>query len=308
MSILKAASSFNTPEGRTVPLGFTDTIRDGWQALDAAGINYRIESLPLSDLTDAPMADRFHAAVRSSDGAIVGVNSDKFVHHQPSDLAALGDAIVKVREDAYFSAGGQSRDGRLQFLVVTLNDTPFQGRDGGSFQSIMLVNGTNGNCLLRGVAFNFRLTCMNQFPAIRRNGANIFSLGHTWSAKQALPTAVTAIQTAAQVFDEFDWNMRRLLEVEIGNPLGVAAEIAGKRPEEEGRALTEWNKRFDAIVAEYHADHNVHVRGTGWGVVMAAQGVDEHYSRVKHGERGLQRNMRIINGGYPLMERALALV
>lgn len=305
--IMKAGTSFSQVAQRGVPNALDGAIRDGQQALTAAGLNYEIMSKPLSDLTDAPFAGRWNAAVRSSDGALIGVNSSRFHHHQPSDLAALGDAIINVRDDAYYSAGGQSHDGRTQFLVVTLNGDPIDGPDGGTFQSVMLVNGTNGNCRLKGIAFTMRLACMNQFPAIFRNGAHLFDLGHSWSARQALPTAVSALQTATRVFDEMDLAIHRLLDTPLDNPLGMVSEIAGKRPTDDGRALTEWEKRFNAITAEYHADHNAHAQGSMWGMIMAAQGVDEHGSRVKHGNRDLQRNMRVIRDHYPLMDRALTL-
>ena len=306
--IAMAGTSFSQVADRGVPLAFQTTIRDGQEALAAAGIDYRVDSVPLSTLTDAPMAARFHAAVRSSDGAIVGVNSSRFAHHQPSDLAALGDAIIRVRGDAYYSAGGQSHDGRLQFLAVTLNEEPIMGVDGGYFHNVLLVNGTNGNSMLKGIPFNFRLGCMNQFPKLMRRGESaIFKLGHRWSARQAMGTAIAAVQDAMVTFDDMDREMHRLLEVEVSNPFGFAAEIAGPRPDD-GRARTEWDKRFDAIVAEYHADHNEPVRGTAWGMVMAAQGVDEHGSRCKNGRRGLQRHLRVVNGSYPLASRALALV
>jgi hypothetical protein len=307
-TIMQAGASFSTVAERGIPLAFQNLIRNGSDALDAADLNFSVDSKPLSELTDARFADRWHAAVRSNDGAIIGVNSNRFVHHQPSDLAALGEAIVSIRDDAFFSAGGQSKDGRTQFLVVTLNGEPIVGRDGGYFSSILLTNGTNGNAMLRGVAFSTRLICMNQFPSIRKNGAELFKLGHTWSARQAIPTAVKALQDAARIWDEMDVTIERLLNTPVQQPFTVAEQIAGVKPEEEGRARTEWEKRFDAIVREYTADYNADISGSAWGMVMAAQAVDEHHGRAREGNRMIQRINRINRNTYPMMERALALV
>lgn len=313
-SIMKAATSFSKVAERGIPMGFQDVIRDGHDALISAGLDFQVVSTPLSTLTDAKFADRWHAAVRSNDGAIIGVNSDRFVHHQPQDLAALGEAIISIRDDAYFSGGGQSKDGRTQFLVVTLGDEPTGGA-GGTYQNILLVNGTNGNAMLRAVAFNFRLYCMNQFPSIMRDGSELFKLGHTWSAKQALPTAVKALQDATRIWDDMDREIERLMSIEVSGAkvTELAQQIAGVKPAdkvegEANRALTEWNKRFEAIVDEWRAEHNDDVRNTAWGMVMAAQGVDEHHGRVRGGDRDQQRMARIIGNTYPLMNRALALV
>jgi hypothetical protein len=309
---MKASTSFSQAAERGIPLAFQDVTRDGYDALVAAGLNYTIEDVPLSNLTDARFANRWHAAVRSNDGALIGVNSSRFAHHQPQDLAVLGEAIVSIRDDAYFSAGGQSADGRTQFLIVTLGEG-FDDGDGGMYRNILLLNGTNGNAMLQGIAFNHRVVCMNQFPAIRKGGASLFKLGHTWSAKLALPTAVTALQDATRIWDDMDREIERLLSIPITYPGELAEQIAGVKPadKEEGqanRALTEWEKRFTAIVDEYRADWNANIHGTGWGMVMAAQAVDEHHGRVRGGERDLQRINRIAEDRYPMMTRALALV
>ena len=53
---------------------------------------------------------------------------------------------------------------------------------------------------------------------------------------------------------------------------------------------------------------NTALVGTALGVVMAAQGADEHTSRVKKGQRDEQRIGRMITANYPLAARALVSV
>jgi len=305
MAILKTSTSF-----RSTPMAF-DPCRDASEALIKAGLNYTVNSTPLSHLSpfDHPFADKFHAAVRSTDGAILGVNSNKFHHHQPEMLGVLADAVIKIRPDAYISAGGQSKDERTQFLVVTLDGEPIEGPHGRHNRNIMLLNGTNGNAMLQAIAFDFTFHCMNQFPLIRQNGSFLFRLGHTWNATQAIPTAITALQDAASAFDEFDRELRILLATPLlSSPDDMFRQIVGAAPVKEGRGLTLWEDRLESLRAEYNADHNDYCHGTGLGVVMAAQAVDEHGSKVRGGERDLQRMSRVMSNTYPLMERALALV
>lgn len=302
-TILKSASSF-----RGIPHGFDAHIRSGHDALVAAGLDYTVDSVPLSTVEpDAPFAQNFFKMVRSSDGAYVGVRSSRFHQHQPQVLGVLADAVLKLRSDAYVDSAGQSPNGQLQFLSVTLNDEPIVGPNGGQHRKILLVNGTNGNSKLRGIAYNLELACMNQFPAIFRKGSELLSLGHTWSAAQALPTAMRALQDSVRIYDEMDAEIERLLSTPVNAPMHVLGQVVGPRPEE-GRAVTEWEKRFDAIVAEYRAEWNDNIRGTAWGVVMAAQGADEHASKSKRGLKDTQRVLRVIRNQYPLMGRALTLV
>lgn len=305
MSIMKTSTSF-----RSVPMAM-DACQDAGQALVKAGLNYRIDSKPLSHITpfDMPYADKFYAAVRSTDQAVLGVNSARFHHFQPEMLGTIADALIKVRPDAYISGGGQSKDERTQFLIVTLDGEPVVGPQGTHNRNVMLINGTNGNAMLQAVAFDFMFSCMNQFPHLRRTGESLFKLGHTWSSSQAIPTAIKAVQDAARHFDDLDREIEVLLNTPLlSPPKRLFEEIAGPRPDKDGRGLTLWEDRVDSLWAEFYAPHNANIVDTGFGVVMAAQAVDEHGSKVRKGERDLQRVGRVISGSYPLMERALTLV
>lgn len=312
-TIMKTKTSFSDTGDRGVPLAITP-VRDAGTALERAGINFRVDSTPLSDLLPNQYGNKYHAAVRSTDGAILGVNSARFHHHQPEVLGVLGEAIVKVHPDAFFSAGGQSPDERTQFLVVTLNSDPIVGRDGGNFHNVLLANGTNGNCMFTGTAFNFRLFCLNQFRALFQTGATLFRLGHTWSASLAIPTAIKAVQDAVRTFDEMDLMIEQLLSTPLpGSPMQLIEKIVGEKPpaasdDKAGRLLTNWSQQVERMRSEYLADHNANARGTAWGLVMAAEAVDEHGSRGAADKRDAQRMNRVLTGDYPRMRRALELV
>lgn len=149
---------------------------------------------------------------------------------------------------------------------------------------------------------------MNIFRALLKEGSQIFSLNHNFSASHLVPQAISAVQNAVALYDAMDIEINRLLNTPIDSPVALLGAVAGARPKDEGRGLTEWEKRFDALVAEYKADYNANLRGTAWGIVMAAEGTDEHRSRARKGGKDLQRVNRMLTGNYPLTERALTLV
>jgi hypothetical protein len=303
-AIMKTATSFR--EDRTIPC-VIGSLRDKNEALERAGLNYTINSVPLSQLSDAKYANKFYAAVRSTDGAMLGVNSSRFHHFQPSLLGDFAEAIIKIRPDAYINLGGQSLDERTQFLGVCLDESPVRTPGGdGRYRNILMYNGTNGNRVFGGHAVTLEMRCMNMFRALLKDGSQLFSLGHNFSSRLLIPTAIEAVQNAVKLYDEMDIEIERLLSIKVAQPVELLGQIAGVRPDE-GRALTEWEKRFDALVAEYKADYNTNLRGTAWGIVMASEGADEHRSRVR-GNRDLQRVNRMLTGNYPLTTRALALV
>ena len=309
-TIIKTASSFSNVVARGIPLEFGTACRDYNEGLALAGLDFTVESRPLSTITESLYANKYYGAFRSTDNAMLGVNSKQFHQHQPRMLGVLADAVLQLRPDAYISAGGLSKDERTQFLIVTLNGDPIDGGDGKYNRNILLANGTNGNCMLKGIAFNFRFACMNQFPAITRNGNELFKLGHTWSASMAIPTAIKAIQDATRTFDEMDVQIAALMDTKLSHDDArqLLRKVAGDRPEESGHAQTIYDNKAAALSTEYLSEHNASIFHTAWGVVMAAQAVDEHASKATKGGKPVQRIQRVLDGAYPLMSRALELV
>lgn len=301
-AIIKTATSFSA---RTVPCEIGQ-VKDKTTALELAGLNYTVDSVPLSTLSDVKYANKFHAAVRSTDGAMLGVNSSRFHHFQPSLLGDFAEAITKIRGDAYISLGGQSADERTQFLGVCLDGEPVDSPGGDKrARHILMYNGTNGNRVFGGHAVTQEMRCMNMFRALLKGGSQIFRLNHSFSAQHLIPFAIAAVQNAVALYDEMDIEIERLLNMEA-KAIDIKI-IAGQRPDKEGRGLTEWEKRVESIRAEYTADYNSNIHGTAWGMVMAAEGADEHHSKVSKGQRDTQRITRMLTGNYPLTMQALSL-
>lgn len=309
-SIMKTHTSF-----RTTPQEI-GRHRNAADALKAAGLDFTVDSVPMShlDIMSPKYSEKYYVAKRSTDGAYLGVNSKQFHHYQPAVLGTLAEAIIKVRPDAYISAGGLSKDERTQFLVVTLDDAPLDGPQGKHNRNVMLVNGTNGNRVLQGIAFDFTFFCMNQFPAVLRSGSKLFRLGHNFTDSMALPTAVQAVQDATRVFDDLDREIETLLSAKVSedNARSTLLAVAGKEPDatEQPRAFNLWRDRFVGMMSEYCSPHNDYAFGSAWGLVMAAQALDEHGSKCAKGvaARDQQRMTRVVANDYPHMAKALELV
>lgn len=301
-TIMKTSTSFIN---RELPCGI-GRITDKHEALRLAGLNYSVNSVPLSTLSTAKYADKFYAAVRSTDGAMLGVNSSRFHHFQPSLLGDFAEAITKIRPDAHISLGGQSPDERTQFLGVCLDGEPVKSVGGDTrYRHLLMYNGTNGNRVFGGHAVTQEMRCMNMFRALLKGGSQIFSLNHNFSAQHLIPFAMAAVQNAVNLYDQMDIEIERLLSIKIEQPVQVLGMLAGQRPSKDGRGLTEWEKRFDSLCEEYKADYNSNLRGTAWGIVMAAEGTDEHRSKVAKGKRDTQRITRMLTGNYPLTMTAM---
>lgn len=311
-------TNFQTPlmgsdqygHGRQRPMSITETVH-GAEALYYADLDWTVDVHPLGDiapdLAGKKNANRHHVAVRSSDGAVLGVNGNRHAPIQNSALAELGDQIVKFRPDFRYVGGGQSPTGETCYLILESEEVVRFAEDDFGARSILIATDHNGNYPLFGVASTVRFNCTNQFTLARKQGKRLFNIRHTSGAEWAIVAAKQALIEQVKQYDAVDDELSRLLDTPV-TMTEVRTAIIGERPAVGGRPQTNWDATWDRLVAEYTADWNIDHMGTAFGVVMAAQGADEHSSRCKKGQRDTQRINRLVKSNYPMMDRALEAV
>lgn len=296
------------PVGRELACSITPTM-SGQEALERAGIDWTVVTRPLSSVYAASLlpipsnADQTLISTRSDNGQIVGVNGSRYNVIQNDVLAEMGDAIQRVRPDACFVAGGDRNGGKQTFLQMSLSSGIDLGDGDRVERHVLLAKGHDGDALV-GMGVMHRMWCMNQWTSLTKGKPRLVSIRHTASAHDQVQEAIRLLEATFAQFSEWDEALRRLVET----PARISDYqqiICGDRPDD-GRAAWEWRKRVDNLWNEYEQDFNANLVGTAAGVVMAAQGADEHASRCRNGGRDQQRVGRMLNGNYPMASRAMA--
>lgn len=293
-------------------LNFPAPVKQGATALKRAGIDWTATAVPLSDLSPShPGAERWVAAVRSSDNAMIGVNGRRHEIVQNDALAELGDAVIQMNAGFSYTGGGGFATGDKTYLILTgERNIQFGGSDDLGFNAILLVNDFNGNSPVTGIGFIGRLGCTNQIAGLargRKKGSQrLIRVSHLRSAQQALVAAKDTLRALVHEMDETERELQKMLTIKVKQDDAVNAAV-GKRPEDDGtnaRSITTWENKRSAFKAELLAPWNEHIAGTALGAVMAAQGIDEHASRSA--DRDKARIDRLITANFPTMRRVLA--
>lgn len=306
--------------GRTTPNTLGDAhverrIWSGQEALEIAGLDYEVHTHEIGVVAPAlegvKNANRHHVSIRSSDGAIVGVNGTRHTVIQNDALAELGDAIRKMAPDFRYVAGGESTTGETTFLIMESDTTVnFGNHDDGTpdigMRNLWLVNDFGGNHPLFGLGLMFRPSCMNQLSLAKRKEARLFTVRHTSGKDWAIAAAKQTLVAHFKQRDAMDEQIQRLIEIEMS--VGqVQKALLGACPEKAGRSQSMWENRWAMLSKEYRSPWNAHLKGTALGVYMAAQGVDEHGGRSKFGQTDVQRTSRVLTQRFPLASKVLAL-
>jgi len=285
-----------------------EPVTDGTEAMRAAGIDWQVCEMKLADIYESSMlpcpgnAGDISILTRSDNGMIVGNNGKRYNVVQNDVLAELGDAIIQVRPDARYVAGGDLKGGKLTFLMLELAEGIDLGGGDAVNRHILLYKGHDGAPIV-GMGVNQRPFCTNQWTSLTAGKPRIVSIRHTASADDRIKQASHILQAAFTQFDEWDQALRKLVAVPA-RLSDYKTQICGDRPDEDGRAMIGWEKRVNDLFAEYGEDFNSNLVGTAAGVVMAAQGADEHRGRCSK-SRDEQRVTRLLTGGYPMGQRAM---
>lgn len=289
-----------------------DRITSGDHAMNLGGIDWQVNELLLSDVINNPLADEHKMRVRATDGAILGVGSPRYGLIQNDSLAHLADAIIQMRPDAHIESCGSLFHGKVTWMLVALDDQvrSFSAGDEKQFRYLLVYTSHDGSQPFAVRFTNVRVECMNTFSmAMGRASQMVHKIRHTSNAMQYVKQAEDAVRAAVQTFDLLDLEIERLLTMEMGKTESrqVFTKVLGERPDE-GRGKTLWENAFDAIVAEYNADHNDNIRGTAWGTFMAVNGYELWGQSVRGQSRSEKQFRLLLDGKYPLTERTLQVI
>jgi phage/plasmid-like protein (TIGR03299 family) len=290
-----------------------DRITSGDKALNLGGINWRVNERLLSDILPNPLANEHKMRIRESDGAILGIGSPRYGLIQNDALAQLSDAIIQFRPDAHIESCGALFHGKVTWMLIALDDEvrTFANGDEKQFRYMLVYTSHDGSKPFAVRFTNVRVECMNTFSmAMGKANQMVHTIRHTSNAAQYIYEAENAVKAAVQTFDLLDIEIERLLMAEMSQreTVDLFKKVMGDRPDEKGRAMTLWDNTFDAIVAEFKADHNDNIRGTAWGAVMAVNGYELWGQTVRGQKREEKQFKALLDGKYPLTEKALALV
>jgi len=289
-------------------LNFPEPVKGGATALRKAAIDWTATAVPLSDLSPShPGAERWVAAIRDTDQNMIGVNGRRHVIVQNSALAELGDAIVQMNAGFSYTGGGAFPSGDKTYLILSgERNINFGQADDNGFNAILLVNDFNGNSPVTATGFIGRPFCTNQLSGLargRKKGSQrLVRVSHTASATWQLAAAKDTLRELVHEMDDTERELQELIKITVTQDDAVKM-ACGEPSSDAARSITTWENKVNDFLIELTAPWNAHIAHTGLGVVMAAQGMDEHGSRSV--DRDKSRIDRLITANFPSMNRVL---
>lgn len=294
----------------------------------AAGLDWRVvEATPMVQIGSEmfPMnvvtLDKF-GAVAKNDGyrailrddldgpeALLHVAKGRYVIVQNDVVFDLAAAISDTDNTVKFETAGSLRGGRTVWALARLGDDPrLDGLDVQRY--ILVVTSHDGTSKIKVIPTDVRVVCCNTLALANMDTA-AFEFKHTANVEERIAEAKTALGAMYNVHDELSDEIYRLMNTEVTNAQfdSIVTELFNPKGFTEGKGFTQAMNRMEEMRFSYANPDNAGIRGTGWGVVNAANDAEIWASSIRGDwTRDEQQMDRIVSGAQPLTQRARDLV
>lgn len=217
--------------------------------------------------------------------------------------------ILKHRPDALLRSATTLYGGKIVFVVVEFPENVQVTRRNGDTKDMhtpfMGIYWSHDGSHPLGVKYmRHEWVCENTFTPW--NAETGLVIRHTRYADDRAKDALRAISGMMKAQDQFDLELRRLIEAEITKDdfRSIVRGTIGKRPnpvDAKKQALVAYDKKFEAIVAEWKEFTD---GATAFDAVMAVQGYEQHRQEVRGGGRDIKTITKLMRDNYPLTAAA----
>ena len=159
------------------------------------------------------------------------------------------------------------------------------------------------------------VVCANTFAAyVLGNQSATWTIRHTRNAQEYLDAAIGIFNANLEFQQEINKEVERWIDTSFteGQFMDMTKDLLPPRPEDTedtSKALTQWDNKFEAIVARYRGDDlDGFIRETKWGALMALQGYEQPVQRGKGRSTQGKHVDQLVFGDMPLTKNAATLL
>lgn len=277
-----------------------------FEALVAAGLDWEVQPQKIflegSDVAIPNAA----ANVRSSDGKVLGIVTDRYKIVQNTDAFAFTDTLIGG--DVRYETAGSLMGGRKIWLLAKMPTTTILGDDVEPY--LCFTNTHDGSGAVRCMMTPVRVVCNNTLNLAISGAKRSWSVKHTGDINRKIAEAKETLGLAEKYMEKLDETAERLADVKIDMEQ-VMNIVKGMFPYKD--TDSECVKRnakaaIDTYQICYLAPDLVQYRGTAWGAVNAMADMVAHSEPNRRTANYAENNWNRIMGGHTLVDQMVTAV
>lgn len=244
-------------------------------ALRLAGLDWTVQRKPIQ-VCGGRKVDNFFANVRSSDGAVLGVVSDRYQVVQNAEAFAFTDALIGGESQVHYETAGSLMGGRKIWLLAKLPDTEIVGDKTEPY--LCFSNTHDGSGAIRVCMTPVRVVCNNTLNIALNGAKRAWSVRHTGDIQAKLQEARMCLDMANKYMDKLavyadQMANKTVTDEQIAKILDEMFPATEDMSEREKRNAT---KAREEYMICYFAPDILKFKGTAWGALNAMSDMVGH--------------------------------
>lgn len=294
---------------RTVPwhgLGTkVDEAPTSADALRLAGLVWTVEQKNIQ-LCGGAKIQNYKANVRSSDGQVLGIVSDRYKIIQNSDAFEFTDSIIGG--DVRYETAGSLNGGKKIWLLAKLPETEIAGDKTEPY--MCFSNTHDGTGAIRVCMTPVRVVCSNTLNLALDTARRAWSVRHTGDLQSKMHEARVCLQMANAYMGALAKEADRLTNTtvtraQLDQILEELFPVDESSTEREKQGV---KKLRDEFMVCYFSPDILKFRGTAWGAVNAMSDMLSHNAPRRKTKNYRENNWNRIMDGHVMLDQMTSLL
>lgn len=289
---------------RTVPwhgLGTkVDEAPTSADALRLAGLDWTVEQKNIQICGGAKIQN-FKANVRSSDGQMLGIVSDRYKVIQNNEAFEFTDSIIGG--DVRYETAGSLNCGKKIWLLAKLPETEIAGDKTEPY--MCFSNSHDGSGAIRVCMTPVRVVCSNTLNLALDTAKRAWSVRHTGNLQSKMHEARVCLQMANAYMGELAKKADRLANTAVTRDQlnQILDELFPVDDSSSQREKDNMKKLKDEYMICYYAPDILKFQNTAWGAINAMSDMISHNAPLRKTASYRENNWGRIMDGHILMDK-----
>lgn len=276
-------------------------------ALRLAGLDWTVDRKAIQ-ICGGSKVPNFFANVRSSDGAVLGVVSDRYQVVQNTEAFAFTDSLIGGDVPVRYETAGSLMGGRKIWLLAKLPDTEIAGDKTEPY--LCFSNTHDGSGAIRVCMTPVRVVCNNTLNIALRRAKRSWSVRHTGKIEVKLQEARMCLDMANKYMDDLavfadQMANKTVTDEEIARVLDEMFPIDDEMGDREKRNA---EKAREEYMICYFRPDIAQFLGTAWGALNAMSDMVGHSAPRRQTANYQENNWGRIMDGHVMMDKFAALL
>ena len=274
-------------------------------ALRMAGLDWNVVQRNIQVCGGAKIQN-YKANVRDSDGAVLGVVSERYKIVQNAEAFEFTDSLIGG--DVRYETAGSLNGGRKIWLLAKLPETEIVGDKTEPY--LCFTNTHDGSGAIRVCMTPIRVVCNNTLNLALCSARRAWSVRHTGDMASKMHEARVCLEMACAYMDELGQTADRLANTTVTRDklMEILDEMFPITEYSTDREKQNIQKLKNEYMVCYFAPDILKFRGTAWGAVNAMSDMISHNAPRRKTVNYRENNWGRIMDGHAMLDKFVSLV